>query len=120
MDEIFNWGGYALTLKSSNFRKKLKAYNEAIGLKEREMITSFIIPELLSCLSKWIPGLPPQLFGCSSYFMLNELGHTLHGRILDFPLVGTYENEERAVRWDVPGVSNQIFSYSSSDSLFLL
>ncbi|MEC8623550.1 MAG: hypothetical protein VXY34_01925 [Bdellovibrionota bacterium] len=114
MDEIFNWGGYALTLKSSNFRKKVKAYNEAIGLKEREMITSFIIPELLSCLSKWIPGLPPQLFGCSSYFMLDELGQTLHGRILDFPLVGTYENEERALRWDVPGVNNQIFSYSSS------
>ena len=24
MDEIFNWGGYALTLKSSNFRKKVR------------------------------------------------------------------------------------------------
>ena len=55
IDEILNWGGLCLTYKSSNFRKKVRAYNEAIGLKEREMLSSFLIPEVLSCLSKWIP-----------------------------------------------------------------
>ena len=59
IDEILNWGGLCLTYKSSNFRKKVRAYNEAIGLKEREMLSSFLIPEVLSCLSKWIPSMKP-------------------------------------------------------------
>ena len=36
-------------------------------------------------------------------------GNLLHGRILDFPFVGTFENEERAIRWDIPNINNKIF-----------
>ncbi|MEE2745096.1 MAG: hypothetical protein VYD54_14380, partial [Bdellovibrionota bacterium] len=114
IDEILNWGGLCLTYKASSFRKKVRAYNEAIGLKEREMLSSFLIPEVLSCLSKWIPGLSPRLFGCSSFFMLNEKGEPLHGRILDFPLAEVFDSQERALKWDLPNLGNQLFSYSSS------
>jgi hypothetical protein len=114
VDEILNWGGYCLTYKASNYRKKISAYNEAIGLKDREVLTAFLIPEILSCLSKWIPGFSPRLFGCSSFFLLNEKGEPLHGRILDFPFAGVYDLQERALKWDLPNIGNQLFSYSSS------
>lgn len=36
--------------------------------------------------------------------MRNEVGEVVHGRILDFPLQGSYDKFERAVSYDVSGM----------------
>ncbi len=81
-----------------HFKKNISAYSEGLGTPFDEVARALLTPELLSFMSKWIPGLPPGLLGCSSYFFWDDkLGSPAHGRILDFPLLGSFDKEERVI-----------------------
>ncbi len=81
---------------NSSFEKKIQAYAEGLAQDPKEVAYAMLIPELVSSMSKWIPGLPSGLLGCSSFFLLDEKsGKPVHGRILDFPLQGSFDTEER-------------------------
>jgi len=81
---------------SSEFQKNIGAYSEGLSRPSDEVARGLLTPELLSFMSRWIPGIPPGLLGCSSYFSWDEdAGSPIHARILDFPLLDSYDKEER-------------------------
>ena len=94
------------------WEESLKAYAEGLGISYRELLYPFIVPEVLPCTARWIPRLAS--LGCSSYFVWDsDRNGPIHGRILDFPLVGSFESEERAILYEFPG-SPKIFSFGTS------
>lgn len=93
----------SLSKKSDQYRQ-LKSYSEGLGIQFEEVIYTMLIPEIVSCMSKWAPGLLKGNLGCSSFFMRNEKSEVVHGRILDFPLQGSFDHYERAILYDLKGM----------------
>ncbi len=91
-------------LKKPDSFRHLKSYAEGIGLPLEECAYTMLIPELVSCMSKWAPGFMKGNLGCSSFMMRNVEGQVVHGRILDFPLQGSFDTYERAISYDVSGM----------------
>lgn len=91
-------------LKNSEQTRHLKAYSEGMGAPLEDVFYVMLIPELVSAMSKWAPSLFKGTLGCSSYFMRNENQSVVHGRILDFPLQGSFDKNERAILYDVNGM----------------
>jgi hypothetical protein len=93
----------SLIKKSENYRY-LKSYAEGMNIPVEECAYVMLIPELVSSMSKWAPGFIKGSLGCSSFMLRNEVGEVIHGRILDFPLQGSYDRFERAVSYDLNGI----------------
>ncbi|MBP9679935.1 MAG: hypothetical protein KBD76_00905 [Bacteriovorax sp.] len=91
-------------LKNSDYYSHLKSYSEGLEIPIEEAAYTMLVPELVSCVSKWAPGLIRGNLGCSSFFMRNHLGEVVHGRILDFPLQGSFDVHERAILYDLSGM----------------
>lgn len=89
--------------KSDNF-KHLRSYAEGLGVPVEECAYVMLVPELVSSMSKWAPGFIKGNLGCSSFMLRNEAYEIVHGRILDFPLQGSYDLFERAVSYDLNGM----------------
>lgn len=78
----------------------LTAYAEGLDISVEDVALSLMIPEVFSCLSKWSPKFKIPTFGCSSFFMReDDTNSPTHTRILDFPLVGTFDQHERAIHY---------------------
>lgn len=96
------------------FKNKIEAYAEGLMIDPKRLAAAYLLPEFLSFMSKWLPAYSLNLLGCSSFFMMDrENKSPLHGRILDFPLLESYDLHERAVLYsfnDTP----KIFSYGAS------
>jgi hypothetical protein len=81
------------------FKKRLEAYSEGLGERPAEVAMGLLVPELMSFMDKWIPGLPHNLLGCSSYFIWDDKRDCLvHGRTLDFPFHNSFDLHERALQ----------------------
>lgn len=81
------------------FKKRLESYAEGLGERPSEVAMGLLIPEMMSFMEKWIPGVPHQLLGCSSYFIWDEKRDAMvHGRTLDFPFHNSFDLEERALQ----------------------
>ena len=94
------------------WEQSLKAYAEGLGVDYREILLPFLIPEVMPCTARWIPQLAS--LGCSSYFVWDKARNApIHGRILDFPLIDSFNREERAVLYEFAGTP-KIFSFGSS------
>lgn len=91
-------------LKKTDRYRLLQSYSEGLGTSLEETGYVMLIPELVSCMSKWAPGTIKGNLGCSSFFMRNEKSEVVHGRILDFPLQGSYDKYERAILYDLKGM----------------
>lgn len=99
---------------NSSFEQKVQAYAEGLDQDPKEVAYAMLIPELVSSMSKWIPGLPSGLLGCSSFFLLDEKsGKPVHGRILDFPLQGSFDHQERILSTHYNG-QQKVVSLGSS------
>jgi hypothetical protein len=80
------------------FYKKSQAYSEGLGRDTEEVLYALLMPEIISFMDKWVPGIPHSLLGCSSYFLWDDKRNCpAHGRILDFPLVTSFDTQERIV-----------------------
>lgn len=95
-------------LKKTEHFSHLKAYSEGLGQPLEETAYVMLIPELVSSMSKWAPGLMKGNLGCSSFITRNSAGSVVHGRILDFPLQGSYDHYERAVIYDLKGIPKML------------
>ena len=74
------------------------AYVDGLGLKDELFYRAMAIPEFMSALSKWFPALPFTQMGCSSFFAHDQDWESpIHARILDFPLVGSFDKHERVL-----------------------
>ncbi len=98
---------------SSEFQQNIGAYSEGLSRRSDEVARGLLTPELLSFMSRWIPGIPPGLLGCSSYFAWDhDKDNPIHARVLDFPLLGSYDKEERLLLTKFKG-QPQILSYGT-------
>ncbi len=91
-------------LKKTDYYNHLKSYSDGLGIKIEEAAYVMLVPEFVSCISKWAPSFMKGNLGCSSFFMRNENQEIIHGRILDFPLHGSYDLFERAILYDLNGM----------------
>jgi hypothetical protein len=91
-------------LKKTDYFEHLKHYAEGMSISLEECAYAMLIPELVSSMSKWAPGFIKGNLGCSSFISRNPEGHVIHGRILDFPLQGSYDIFERAIIYDLNGM----------------
>lgn len=84
------------TKRQHKSHELLASYAEGLGIGFEKVALAYFLPELASSLGKWLPGLPINLLGCSSFLAWNEESDSpFHGRILDFPLVGSFDRLER-------------------------
>ncbi|MDD0853109.1 hypothetical protein HBN50_08375 [Halobacteriovorax sp. GB3] len=91
------------------FDRYISAYSDGLSRNKKEIAFCMLIPELMCFMSKWIPSIPTNLLGCSSFFHFNDDQSITHARVLDFPLQGTYDRYERLVRYqmkDMPKFSS--------------
>jgi hypothetical protein len=96
-----------------SFARRIQAYAEGLNRTPSEVAIATMIPELVSGLSKWLPGLPSGLMGCSSFLMLDSQTQTpMHGRILDFPLHGNFDGGERVLQTRFNNV-HEVLSFGS-------
>lgn len=99
----------------------LKAYAEGMKIDFYDLALAMMAPELASSLAHWLKELtpkmpnffPPKLMGCSSLFFRNSQNEMNHFRILDFPLKGSYDTNERTVLYELKNWP-KIFSVSSA------
>lgn len=103
--------------KGELFSKLLNSYAEGLEKKVEDVALGLLIPEILSGLggirSLSFLKKDTRNFGCSSFFRLDQDGRPIHGRILDFPLLGSYNFFERALLCQFKNTP-QIFSLSSA------
>lgn len=100
-------------LKKSEYYTRLRSYADGLGIPLEEAAYVMLMPEMVSCMSKWAPGMIKGNLGCSSFFMRNDLEQVVHGRILDFPLQGSFDLNERAVLYDLKGMP-KIFGFGAA------
>lgn len=91
-------------VKNTDHYRHLKAYSEGMGIKIEECAYVMLIPEIVSAMTKWAPGFIKGNLGCSTFILRNNDGDVTHGRILDFPLQGSYDRYERAILYDLNGM----------------
>jgi hypothetical protein len=95
------------------FEKWAHQYAQGLEISDQELIFALLLPELSSCLSKWLPSLGGSLMGCSTMFYWDDKEDApSHGRILDFPLVGSFDTNERTILYDFPGLP-KVYSFGS-------
>lgn len=95
------------------FKLRMQAYAEGLGVNSSQIASRLILPELFSSLEKWLPGTTKTIWGCSSAFALNHKNELVHSRVLDFPLVGSFDRHQRVLRTRFRG-RNQIWSLGSA------
>lgn len=100
--------------KNSEYKLWLENYAQGLGIPSKELVFTLLLPELSSCLSKWLPSLSANFLGCSTFFFWDDKEETpTHGRILDFPLVSSFDKYERTILYDFPGLP-KVYSFSST------
>lgn len=92
------------------FHQALRSYSEGLGIHPSKYLTFLLLIEL-AAQKNIFPDLKALLPGCSSIFE-NKDGKMTHLRILDFPLVDLFENNQRFYHWKLEGREN-ILTYSS-------
>jgi hypothetical protein len=96
------------------FKKRLEAYAEGLGARPSEVAMGLLVPEMMSFMEKWIPGVPHTMLGCSSYFIWDDSRDALvHGRTLDFPFHGSFDKYERGIQTTLDD-GPVTFSFSSA------
>ncbi len=105
-----------LMAANPSFAKHTEAYAEGLHLGHDPylLVQAALIPELASAVNVWAPRFFSGLLGCSSFFMWDDKRDALvHGRILDFPLMGSFDNAERALLTQFNG-GPKILSFGSA------
>lgn len=98
---------------SIDLGKQLNAYAEGLGKPINDVYFSLLLPEVVSAFNRWAPNLMGLIPGCSSLFYYdNNNGGTVHTRILDYALAGTFEKFERTVLYDFSD-RYKAFTYST-------
>jgi len=100
--------------KNSLYEAWLSHYANGLGISTRELVFTLLLPELSSCLSKWVPSLSSAMLGCSSFFFWDDKDQgPVHGRILDFPLVSSFDKYERTILYQFENLP-KVYSFGST------
>lgn len=92
------------------FHQALRSYSEGLGIHPSKYLTFLLLIEL-AAQKNIFPDLKSLLPGCTSIFQKKDEKIT-HLRIVDFPLIEAFENNQRFYHWKLPGRPN-VLTYSS-------
>ncbi len=92
------------------FDECIKAYAEGLGIEVRDYLSFIAQFELAAHYGQIFPELKALLPGCTSMFEKHNEGF-LHNRLIDFPLMGTFNSSPRLYYWKIPG-KPAILNYS--------
>lgn len=105
---------YFIRKKKNEYMNQISAYADGLERPIEEVYFSLLLPELISAFNKWTPNFLSMIPGCSSLFQWDEKTNSvLHGRILDYAVVGPFENNERIIQYEFPGAF-KITSFSTA------
>ena len=98
--------------------KLIQAYAEGLKRPVGDIYFALLLPEFIAAFNKWTPNLLGLVPGCSSLFTLDKkTDSTIHTRLLDYPLAGTFDNFERTSLYDLKG-RYKIFSLGTKGLCF--
>jgi hypothetical protein len=91
----------------------IDAFAEGCGIKSSVLKSVALIPEFANSHSKWNAQLTSLIPGCTSILEYDKNSEqTIHTRVLDYPLWGTFSENEQSFRLEIPG-RQKIFYHSS-------
>lgn len=94
----------------SFFDQCIKSYSEGLGIDATRYRSFLALFELAAHYGQVYPELKGLLPGCTSVFAKIN-GEIIHNRLLDFPLIGIFEEKPRLYFWQPEG-KEPILSYS--------
>lgn len=107
-----------------DFQKKeqnhslIEAYAEGLKRPTSDVYFALLLPEFIAAFNKWTPNLLGLVPGCSSLFTLDKKTQfTVHARLLDYPLAGTFDNFERTALYHLKN-RYKIFSLGTKGLCF--
>lgn len=92
------------------FDKCISAYAEGLGIESTRYLSFLSLFELAAHYGQVYPELKGLLPGCTSVFSKNGDDIT-HSRLLDFPLIGLFEEQPRLYYWHMEG-KEPLLTYS--------
>lgn len=98
--------------KKNLFHQCIVAYSKGMGIDPVRYLSFLSLFEVAAHHSQAYPELKSFVPGCTSV-MEKKDGDFIHTRLLDFPLVGIYEENPRLYLWQIPGQS-KVLSYSTA------
>ncbi len=96
--------------EESFFDQCIKSYAEGLGIDATRYLSFLSLFELAAHYGQVYPELKGMLPGCSSIFSKDN-GDIIHTRLLDFPLIGLFEESPRLYFWQPEG-KEPVLSYS--------
>lgn len=96
--------------EESFFDQCIKSYADGLGIDATRYLSFLSLFELAAHYGQVYPELKGMLPGCSSIFT-KENGDIIHTRLLDFPLIGLFEESPRLYFWQPEG-KQPVLSYS--------
>lgn len=97
--------------EESFFDECLKSYTEGLGIDVNRYKTFLTLFEMAAHYGQSYPELKGFLPGCTSVFESTPEGMT-HSRLLDFPLLGFFDEEPRLYYWKFTG-RQSLLTYST-------
>lgn len=95
--------------KKSLFNQAIQSYCKGLGIHPSKYVSFLFLIEL-SAQKNLFPDFKSLLPGCTSIFQKTAEGIT-HTRLLDFPLIDLFAENQRFYYWKIPG-RKTILSYS--------
>ena len=103
----------------SYFEQCIASYSEGLGIDQSRYMSFLSLIEIAAHYGQVYPELKALLPGCSSVFMKSGEDFT-HTRLLDFPLIGIFEEQSRIYYWQREGaLPVMTFSCEGLAPLFL-
>ena len=89
--------------RHGQLRHNLAAYGEGLNVGLENIYGTFLLPEILSAIGRFIPSFMGKLLGCSSLFYQEPRGRGItHFRLLDFPLADSFTQHAQSVLMQFP------------------
>ena len=89
--------------RHSQLRHNLAAYGEGLNVGLENIYGTFLLPEILSGIGRFMPSFMGKLLGCSSLFYQEPQGRGItHFRLLDFPLADSFTQHAQGVLMRFP------------------
>ena len=84
-------------------KRNLYAYAEGMELPLEKVCGTFILPEILSASSFFMPNFMKTLMGCSSLFFMESKDTGIsHFRVLDYPLIDAFAQNAQTILMQFP------------------
>ena len=96
--------------EGSLFDRCITSYSEGLGIDPARYYSFLALFELAAHYGQSYPALKGFLPGCTSVFIKKD-DNISHARLLDFPLVGIFDQSPRVYYWQVPG-KGPLLTYS--------